>query len=136
MKNLEKNGNEEELNRVTLLQELKRSKQEVVQLECASKLLKQTTEGALGSTVREAGTPWRYAVRLLRALSPQYAGLAMNVTQRFRAWVGKEVIWTKHFTVEDIREREERRKKGHSRYARQREAEGLVPVAPMVAARS
>lgn len=95
---------QEELNGMVLLQEQKRSKQEIKRLECENKLLIQTTERTLDGSVWKAGTSSRYVERLLEALHSQYARLAMNVMKTFGACCGKKVFELKHFSVENIQE--------------------------------
>lgn len=68
---------------MVLLQELKRSKQEVEPLACKMKLLQQMKEGELDCAVREARTSSKYVEPLLDVIRPHCVGLAMSVTQGF-----------------------------------------------------
>lgn len=103
-------------------------------VDCANKLLRQTTGTRLDSAVNEAGTLSKCAEPLLEALEPQCVGLGMSVPQRFGARCGKEVSQLKHFSVENNPERTGRFGERCSRFALQRERRGVVPIILVVVA--
>lgn len=70
---------------MTLLQELKRSKEESERLGFANKLLQKMTEGVLGSGVWQADTSSRYVEWIQEPPEPEpwYVGLSLRVTLSF-----------------------------------------------------
>lgn len=61
MKNSEGKAEEEEMNELALLKELRRSGKDMKRIECENKLRRQTTERVVGISIREAETSPRHA---------------------------------------------------------------------------
>lgn len=70
LKSLKKKLNEEELNGMTLLRQMKRPNQEVEPLGREKKLLRHTIETMWNSAMREAVTTLAYVKQLPKALEP------------------------------------------------------------------
>lgn len=136
MRNLEEKLEEEYLNGMALLHELKRVKQAVERNENENKLLRRTTEDALDGTVRGGSCSMKIVDRLVEEWEAQSVGPGVSAVQRFGSCCSREVSEFCNFSRTSVQEREGWCEESPRKYMLQKEDRILVPVPLMLMARS
>lgn len=88
---IEKKLEEEDLNAMAVLWELKRKKQNFESLESENKLLQRWTGTVLDGTVGEGTCSMKFVDRRVNELEPEYVCLSIGFMQRFGICCSREV---------------------------------------------
>lgn len=89
---------------MAVLQELKRVKQHVEQLESVKRLRGRLTEDVLDGAVRKESCTLKFMHPLVVQLVPEYVGLVMSVAQQFGSCCSREGSAFRHFRDENFQE--------------------------------